>query len=137
MTSVMQLTWHRAVAVCYLLCGSVLVAAEPVWAQSDPSTIFAVVTKVPRDRSRVPARVLVGTQALDSVLIVPDHIVTNPIWRALELCHSLKADAWKTPDGYRLASVRVLDPSMLPMELQGVAGDCLIRKALDVAPLVD
>jgi hypothetical protein len=33
--------------------------------------------------------------------------------------------------------VKVIDSSQLPMELQGVAGDCLIRKALEIAPLAD
>lgn len=112
-------------------------AGEPAWAQSDPVTIFAVVTKVPRDRTRVPARVLVAGQVMESALLAPDEMVSNPVWRSLEMCHSLKAEVWKTPDGYRLASVKALDSSMLPMELQGVAGDCLIRKAIEVAPLAD
>jgi len=124
--------WLRGLA-----CVALLLTAGPVGAQSDPVTIFALVTKVPRDRSRVPARVLAGGQVADSTLIAPDEIVGNPVWRTLEMCHSLKAEAWKTPDGYRLASVKVLDPGMLPMELQGMAGDCLIRKAIEVAPLAD
>jgi hypothetical protein len=106
-------------------------------AQGDPATIFAVVTKVPRDRSQIPARVLAGGQVTDSLLLAPDEILGNPIWRTLELCHSIKAEAWKTPGGYRLASVKVVDSGMLPMELQGIAGDCLLRKALDIAPLAD
>lgn len=106
-------------------------------AQGDTATIFAVVTKVPRDRSQVPARILAGSQVTDSLLLAPDEILSNPIWRTLEMCHSLKAEAWKTPGGYRLASVKAVDSGMLPMELQGVAGDCLIRKALDIAPLAD
>lgn len=114
-----------------------LLVAGPALAQNDPIVIFAVVTKVPRDRSQVPARVSTGGQVADSTLIATDTILSNPIWRALEICHSIRAEAWKTAEGYRLESVKVLDPGMLPMELQGVAGDCLLRKALEVAPLAD
>lgn len=109
----------------------------PALPQSDPSLIFAVVTKIPRDRGKVPARVFFGGQVVDSVLIAPEEIVGNPIWRTLEICHSIKGEAWKTAEGYRLGTVRVIDSSQLPMELQGVAGDCLIRKALEIAPLAD
>jgi hypothetical protein len=123
----------RALLILSLLA----VTAEPVLAQGDPVLIFAVVTKVPRDRSQIPAQVLAGGQVTTSLLLAPDEILGNPIWRTLEMCHSLKAEAWKTPGGYRLASVRVVDSGMLPMELQGVAGDCLIRKALEIAPLAD
>lgn len=120
-----------------LILSILILTVEPVWAQGEPATIFAVVTKVPRDRSQVPARVLAGGQVTDSLLLAPDEILGNPVWRTLEMCHSLKAEAWKTPGGYRLASVKAVDSGMLPMELQGVAGDCLIRKALDIAPLAD
>jgi hypothetical protein len=120
-----------------LILSILTLTAGPGLTQGDPSTIFAVVTKVPKDRSQIPARVLAGGQVTDSLLIVPDEILGNPIWRTLEMCHSLKAEAWKTQAGFRLASVKVVDSGMLPMELQGVAGDCLIRKALDIAPLTD
>lgn len=120
-----------------LILSMLAVIAGQVLAQGDPALIFAVVTKVPRDRSQVPAHVLAGGQVTTSQLLASDEILGNPVWRTLEMCHSLKAEAWKTPVGYRLASVRVVNPSMLPMELQGVAGDCLIRKALEIAPLAD
>ncbi len=119
-----------------ILC-VILLGAGSALAQGDTATIFAVVTKVPRDRGKVPAHILAGGQVTDSMLIATDEILSNPIWRTLEFCHSIKAEAWKTSEGYRLASVRVLDPGMLPMELQGIAGDCLIRKALEIAPLAD
>ena len=121
----------------FLILSILTLTAGPAVAQGDPATIFAVVTKVPRDRSLVPARVLAGGQVVDSMLIAPDEILGNPIWRTLEICHSLKAEAWKTQGGYRLASVKVVDSGMLPMDLQGIAGDCLLRKALDIAPLAD
>jgi len=115
-----------------------LALGGPAWPQQgDPPLVFAVVTKVPKDLARVPARVLAGGQVVDSVLLVPETIIGNPIWRTLEICHSLRLQAWKTPEGFKLDSVRVIDSSQLPMELQGVAGDCLIRKAIEVAPLAD
>jgi hypothetical protein len=120
-----------------LITGLLAFAAHPAWPQGDPSLVFAVVTKVPRDRSKVPARVFAGGTVVDSVLLAPEEIVGNPIWRTLEICHSIRAEGWKTADGYRLATVRVIDSSQLPMELQGVAGDCLIRKALEIAPMAD
>ena len=121
----------------FLILSILALTTGAALAQGDTATIFAVVTKVPHDRSQVPARILAGGQVTDSLLLAPDEILSNPIWRTLEMCHSLKAEAWKTPGGYRLASVKVVDSGMLPMELQGVAGDCLIRKALDIAPLAD
>lgn len=124
------------IRICLLL--SLLAwPAGSALAQGDPALIFAVVTKVPKDKGKVPARVLFGGQVTDGILIAPDGIVNNPVWRNLEICHSIRGEAWKTPEGYRLDSVRVIDSGQLPMELQGVAGDCLIRKALEVAPLAD
>jgi hypothetical protein len=112
-------------------------ASQPAMAQSDPALIFAVVTKEPADKRKVSARVLFGGQITDGVLLAPDDMVNNPVWRNLEICHSIRGEAFKTGEGYRLESVRVIDSGQLPMELQSVAGDCLIRKALEVAPMAD
>jgi hypothetical protein len=120
-----------------LICSVLVLSTAPALPQGDPALIFAVVTSVPKDRGKVPARVFFGGQVVDSVLIAPDGIVGNPIWRTLEICHSIRGEGWKTAEGYRLDSVKVIDSSQLPMELQGVAGDCLIRKALEIAPLAD
>ena len=120
-----------------LIVSLLVVTAAPALSQGDPMLIFAVVTKVPRDRSKVPARVLFGGQVADGILIVPDGIVSNPVWRTLEICHSIRGEALRTSEGYRLESVKVIDSGQLPMELQGVAGDCLIRKALEIAPMAD
>ena len=125
-----------------LIVGMVALAEGPAWSElSQPGDnaplAFAVVTEAPKDRTRVKVRLFADGKVEDSVLLVPDHIVGNTVWRSLEVCHSLRMGAQKTPDGYKLESVRVIDSSMLPFELQGVAGDCLIRKALDVAPMAD
>lgn len=122
----------------FLILG--MVALEGLaWSQEpgDALLAFAVVTKVPKDLAKVSARVFVGGQVVDSVLLAPETIIGNPIWRTLEICHSLRLGAWKTPEGFKLDTVRVIDSSQLPMELQGVAGDCLIRKAVDIAPMVE
>lgn len=105
--------------------------------QEGTPTIFAVVTKVSKDHGDVQAHVLFEGTVSEAKLIPAEKVVGNTIWRNLEICHSLKADVKKTTDGFHVLSVRALDASMLPMTLQGIAGDCLIKKAIEVAPLVD
>jgi hypothetical protein len=51
--------------------------------------------------------------------------------------HAMKVEGAKTGDGFKVSSARILDASMLPMALQGFAGDCLIKKAVDIAPMAD
>ena len=117
-----------------------LVTPAAATAQSDALTIFAVVTKVSKDRRQVTAQVAAaGSTAniTEAALIPSDLVLENPIWRKLEVCHSLRAEAWKTADGYRLAGVKILDAGMLPMALQGLAGDCLLKKALEFNPQID
>ena len=40
-------------------------------------------------------------------------------------------------EGFQIVTVHVIDAGMLPMSLQAFAGDCLIKKAVEIAPLVD
>ncbi|MFM8552815.1 MAG: hypothetical protein ACKOCD_11005 [Nitrospiraceae bacterium] len=124
--------WVGILAAAALVCSAT--AALP---QQDPVVIFAVVTKVSKDKKHVVAQVSEGGAPVEAALIPTDPILDNLIWRKLEICHALRAEAWKNPEGYRIVGVRVLDASMLPMPLQGVAGDCLIKKALEFGPLVD
>lgn len=105
--------------------------------QSDPLIVFAVVTKISKDRKQVQAQVSEGGATSEAALIPTDPILDNLVWRKLEICQALKLEAWKNPEGYRIVSIRVLDAGMLPMTLQGIAGDCLIRKALEFGPSVD
>ena len=114
-----------------------LLAAALVLAQEDPLVIFAVVTKVSKDKKQVTAHLSVADDVREGNLIASEDILGNPIWRKLEICHSLKVEAWKSQEGYRVVSVKVLDAGMLPMPLQGVAGDCLVKKAVEIAPLAD
>lgn len=108
----------------------------PVWADDD-TVVFAVVSDVPKDRSRVPAKALLDGAVSDVKLLPGESILGNPVWRTLEVCHALKLEGTKLGDGFKVSTARVLDASMLPMALQGYAGDCLIKKAVDIAPLAD
>lgn len=114
---------------------SVLMWATIISAQD--TVLFAVVTNISKDRKAVTAQVTTGGAVSEATLIPNDVVFDNLIWRKLEICHSIRADAEKVGEGYRLLSVKQLDAGMLPMTLQGVAGDCLLKKALDFAPLVD
>ncbi|HKN86502.1 MAG TPA: hypothetical protein VJV04_06575 [Nitrospiraceae bacterium] len=107
---------------------------DPVLAQE---TIFAVVTSVPKDKRQVGAQVLVEGTVSPATLVPSDDVLDNLIWRNLEICHSLKAEGLKVGEAYRITTVKMLDAGMLPMPLQGVAGECLLKKALEFAPLVD
>ncbi len=108
----------------------------PVWADDD-TVVFAVVSDVPKDRSRVSAKALLDGAVSDLKLLPGETILGNPVWRTLEVCHALKLVGMKIGDGFKVTSARVLDASMLPMALQGYAGDCLIKKAVEIAPLAD
>lgn len=114
----------------------VMIATGPLWAQDELSA-WAVVSEPPKDLSKVSAKVLVDGAVADLKLIPTEAILNNLIWKKLEICHSLKLEGAKTAEGFRVVSVRAIDAGMLPMGLQGIAGDCLIKKAIEVAPLVD
>lgn len=105
--------------------------------QEDPLVLFAVVTKVSKDKTQVMAQVSNGGPATEAPLIPTESILDNLVWKKLEVCHSLRVEAWKNQESYRIVSVKALDAGMLPMALQSIAGDCLIKKALEFAPLVD
>lgn len=108
----------------------------PVWAQVDV-TAFAVVSDPPKDKMRVAAKTLLDGAVSDMKLVPAETVFGNPVWRTLEVCHALKLEGVKSGDGFKVNSARVLDASMLPMALQGYAGDCLIKKAVEIAPLAD
>lgn len=103
----------------------------------DELLIFAVVSEVPKDKSRVAVKASVNDVATDTKLLASDAILNNLVWKKLEICHAMRVEGTKAPDGYRVVTVRIIDASMLPMSLQSFAGDCLIKKAIEVAPLVD
>ena len=123
----------RAVAFLTLSVPAVLV---PAWAQVEV-TVFAVISAPPKDKTHVLAKTLLDGAVADMKLVPAESVLGNPIWRTLEVCHALKVEGFKSGDGFKVNSARVLDASMLPMALQGYAGDCLIKKAVEIAPFAD
>ena len=124
-----------------LMCGVLIVMAGVVKLSSvlaeEDLVAFAVVSELPTDTTRVPAKVAIDGSVSDMKLLASDQILSNLVWKKLEVCHALKLEGHKSPEGFRIHSVRAIDGSMLPMVLQGIAGDCLLKKALEVAPFVD
>jgi hypothetical protein len=125
----------------FLLCSILIVlagVAHTVSAGTEEEVIaFAVVSEPPKDKTRVPAKVAIEGSVADMTLLASDHILSNLAWKQLEICHALKLEGQKSSEGFRIHSLRAIDGAMLPMALQGYAGDCLLKKALEVAPLVD
>ncbi|MEC4889592.1 MAG: hypothetical protein RI101_05975 [Nitrospira sp.] len=103
----------------------------------DEQLAYAVVSETPKDKAKVPAKIAIDGTVSDLKLLASETILSNPIWKKLEICHALKLDGRRAGDGFHVSSVRAIDASLLPMILQGFAGDCLLKKALEVAPLVD
>ncbi len=107
-------------------------------AMADENVVaFAVVSEPPKDKAPIRAKVAIEGVAADLLLLASETVLSNPIWTKLEICHAMKLEGQKVSEGFRVASVRVIDGAMLPMVLQGFAGDCLLKKALEVAPFVD
>ncbi|HSN04522.1 MAG TPA: hypothetical protein VLS44_06030 [Nitrospira sp.] len=119
-----------------LLVGLGCVATGLVMAEED-QLAYAVVSEAPKDKAKVPAKVAIEGTVSDIKLLASETILGNLIWKKLEICHALKLEGQRAGDGFRVSSVRAIDASLLPMVLQGFAGDCLLKKALDIAPLVD
>lgn len=99
--------------------------------------VFAVVREVPKDKARISARVSMNDSVSDLKLLASETILNNLIWKKLEICHAMKIQGYKVAEGFQVVTVHVIDASMLPMSLQSFAGDCLIKKAIEIAPLVD
>jgi len=124
--------WWRTACLILTLLGTAAVGQS-----QDELLIYAVVSEVPKDKSRVSVKASVNDVATDTKLLASEAILNNLIWKKLEICHAMRVEGTKVPDGYRVLTVRIIDASMLPMSLQSFAGDCLIKKAIEVAPLVD
>lgn len=121
---------------CALWLGMGVLTFTPALADEE-IVAFAVVSEPPKDKARVSAKVAIDGTVMDLKLLASDTILSNLIWKKIEICHAMKIEGQKMQEGFRVASVRVIDGAMLPMVLQGFAGDCLLKKALEVAPLVD
>ncbi|HSF66538.1 MAG TPA: hypothetical protein VLA67_03810 [Nitrospiraceae bacterium] len=98
---------------------------------------FAVVSEPPKDRARVAAKVSINDAVSDMKLLASETILNNLIWKKLEICHAIRMEGFKVAEGFQIVTVHVIDAGMLPMSLQSFAGDCLIKKAIEIAPLVD
>src|SRR5262245_12769797 len=120
-----------------LVAGFILLSPAVDGLAEDELLIFAVVSETPKDRSRVAVRASINDVASETKLLAPEVIMNNLIWKKLEICHALRVEGTKAPDGYKVNTVRVIDASMLPMTLQSFTGDCLIKKAIEIAPFVD
>ncbi len=134
------MTLRMRVRMVLAIVSVIAIGQSQALAQDRPDgepTIFAVITKVSKDHGSAQAQVLFEGAISEAKLLPAEKVIGNTIWRNLEICHSLKAEVKKTSEGFQVLSVRALDASMLPMNLQGIAGDCLIKKAIEVAPLVD
>jgi hypothetical protein len=128
---------RAAISLWCLLTSVVWAGAMQVALANEDILAFAVVSRPPKDTARVPAKVAIDGTVMDLTLLASEPILSNPIWKKLEICHAMRLEGQKVTEGFRVASVRVIDSAMLPMTLQGYAGDCLLRKALDLAPFVD
>ncbi len=128
---------YPAFLLCSMLIALVGVAHTASAGTEEEVVAFAVVSELPKDKTRVPAKVAIEGSVTDMKLLASDHILSNLAWKQLEICHALKLEGQKSSEGFRIHSVRAIDGAMLPMVLQGYAGDCLLKKALEVAPFVD
>ncbi|THJ21853.1 MAG: hypothetical protein CAF44_008660 [Nitrospira sp. CG24D] len=127
---------HKEIIAGIVLMGAILMGFGSVQAQED-QLAFAVVSEVPKDKTRISAKIVIDGTVTDTKLLASEAIVGNLIWKKLEICHAMRLEGQRSGEGFRVTSVRVVDGSMLPMALQGFAGDCLLKKALEIAPLVD
>ncbi len=128
----------RAILSLGCLLASILLATGPSHSLAEEDVVaFAVVSEQPKDRTRIAAKVAIDGTVSDVKLLASDHILSNLIWKKLEICHAMKLEGHKVQEGFRVLSVRVIEGAMLPMVLQGYAGDCLLKKALDIAPFAD
>ena len=121
-----------------LMLFSLMVMGTASSVQADGEILgFAVVSEAPKDKARVSAKVSVNDVVSDMKLLASETILNNLIWKKLEICHALRLEGYKVAEGFQIITVRVIDAGMLPMSLQSFAGDCLIKKAVEIAPLVD
>jgi hypothetical protein len=120
-----------------ILVGLITMGTASLVQADDELISFAVVSEVPKDKARVSAKVLVNDAVSDMKLLASETILNNLIWKKLEICHAMKLEGYKIAEGFQVVTVHVIDAGMLPMSLQSFAGDCLIKKAIEIAPLVD
>lgn len=122
----------------FLLFLSLIAMGTAFFVQADGEILgFAVVSEVPKDKAKVSAKVSVNDAVSDMKLLASETILNNLIWKKLEICHAMRIEGHKVAEGFQIVTVHMIDASMLPMSLQSFAGDCLIKKAVEIAPMVD
>lgn len=127
----------RQLLLLLMLTGLMAIGANSV-AHADSEILgFAVVSETPRDKAVVPAKVSVNDTLSDMKLLASETILNNLIWKKLEICHAMRIEGYKVADGFQVVTVHIIDAGMLPMSLQSFAGDCLIKKAIELAPMMD
>ena len=103
---------RAGIVVCCLITWQ-LVASPPQSALAEEDIIaFAVVSEAPKDRSRISAKVAIDGDVTDLKLLASEQILSNLIWKKLEICHAMKLEGQKVPDGFRVTSVRAIDGAM-------------------------
>jgi predicted nucleic acid-binding protein len=117
----------------------ILIGMGPgLFVQADGEILgFAVVSEAPKDKAKVSAKVSVNDAVSDMKLLASETILNNLIWKKLEICHAMRIEGHKVAEGFQIVTVHMIDAGMLPMSLQSFAGDCLIKKAVEIAPMVD
>ena len=120
-----------------MLFGLIVMGTASVVQADGELLAFAVVSEVPKDTARISAKVSLNDAVSNMKLLASETILNNLIWKKLEICHAMKIEGYKVAEGFQVVTVHVIDASMLPMSLQSFAGDCLIKKAIEIAPLVD
>jgi hypothetical protein len=127
----------RQLLLLLTLTGLMAIGANSL-AQADSEVLgFAVVSETPSDKAMVPAKVSVNDTVSDMKLLASETILNNLIWKQLEICHAMRIEGYRVADGFQVVTVHIIDAGMLPMSLQSFAGDCLIKKAVEVVPLRD
>ena len=128
---------NSRLSLLLMLFGLLMLGAASM-AQAEGETLaFAVVSEMPKDKAQVMAKVSINDAVSDMKLLTSETILNNLIWKKLEICHAMRLEGYKSPEGFQIVTVHVIDAGMLPMSLQSFAGDCLIKKAIEVAPLRD
>ena len=120
-----------------MLVGLMVIGIAPPVVANNEILGFAVVIEVPKDRARISAKISINDVVSETKLLASETILNNLIWKKLEICHAMRIEGQKVAEGIQVVTVHVIDAGMLPMSLQSFAGDCLIKKAIEVAPLVD
>ena len=120
-----------------MLFGLIVVRTASMVHADSEVLAFAVVSELPKDKARISAKVSVNDTVSDMKLLASETILNNLIWKKLEICHAMKLEGFKVAEGFQVVTVHVIDAGMLPMSLQSFAGDCLIKKAIEIAPMVD